>query len=193
MERAIFMDRDGTVSEEVGYVNHIERLRVFPWTAQAVKKLNDAGIRAFIVTNQSGVARGYFPESLVAEVHDRLRRELAMGGARLDAIYYCPHHPDGRLALYRKECACRKPASGMLERAAREFGVDLSRSFVIGDKYVDLETGFRVGARAVLVMSGYGRGEYAYLRETWPRPPDHVAEDLSQAVDWILEQVAGQS
>ncbi|PYV09769.1 MAG: D,D-heptose 1,7-bisphosphate phosphatase [Acidobacteria bacterium] len=184
--RAVFLDRDGTVSEEVGYVNHIERLRLYPFSAAAVRRLNEAGLRTVVVTNQSGVARGYFPEALVAEVHARLVAELAAGGARLDAIYYCPHHPEARVASYRKECDCRKPKVGMLQRAARELSVDLSRSFVVGDRYRDLEPAFRTGAFSILVLSGYGRGEYAYGRATWPRAPDHVAENLLDAAGWIL-------
>jgi D-glycero-D-manno-heptose 1,7-bisphosphate phosphatase len=119
-------------------------------------------------------------------VHARLVAELAAGGARLDAIYYCPHHPEASVASYRKDCDCRKPKVGMLQRAARDLGLDLSRSFVVGDRYQDLELAFRAGALSILVLSGYGRGEYAYGRATWPRPPDHVAENLLDAAGWIL-------
>jgi D-glycero-D-manno-heptose 1,7-bisphosphate phosphatase len=197
MKGAVFLDRDGTVSEEVGYVNHVDRYRVYPWTADAIRKLNDSGTPVFLVTNQSGVARGYFPEELVKEVHRRLSETIARSGAFLNGTYYCPHHPEGRKAAYRMFCDCRKPAPGMLLKASREHGVDLSRSFIIGDRYLDLETGFRAGARGILVLSGYGRGEHLYLREQWPRPPDHVAENLAEAVDWVLpllgsDQAAGE-
>src|SRR5262249_6834014 len=157
-------DRDGTVSDEVGYLNHIERLRIYPFSAPAILKLNQAGFATVLVTNQSGVARGFFPEELVAEVHAELERELGVAGAHLDAIYYCPHHPDGKVDAYRRDCECRKPRLGMIDRAARELSLDLSRSFVVGDRYLDMELGFRSGACPVLVMTGYGRGEYAYGR-----------------------------
>lgn len=186
MKGAVFLDRDGTVSEEAGYINHIDRFKIYPWTLEAVRKLNDAGVPVFLITNQSGVARGYFPEELVKEVHRKLCDSLARSGAFLDDIYYCPHHPEGREAAYRMLCDCRKPAPGMLLKAARDHDIDLSLSFVIGDRYVDVETGFRAGARGVLVLSGYGRGEYLYQKDLWPRPPDHIAENLVAAVDWVL-------
>ena len=186
MKGAVFLDRDGTVSEEAGYINHVDRFKVYPWAAEAVRKLNDAGAPVFLATNQSGVARGYFPEELVNQVHRALCDSLARSGAFLNGIYYCPHHPEGRKAAYRMFCDCRKPAPGMLLKAAKDHGIDLSLSFVIGDRYLDLETGFRAGARGVLVLSGYGRGEYLYQKGEWPRPPEHVAEDLLAAVDWVL-------
>ncbi len=189
MNPAVFMDRDGTVSEEVGYVNHRDRFRLYPWTAGAIRKLNQAGLQAIVITNQSGVARGYFPESLVLEVHELMQSQLARAGAFLDGIYYCPHHPEGSVQLYRIRCACRKPGAGLIERAAQERNLDLRSSFVVGDRYQDLRMGFEVGARTVLVMSGYGKGEYLYQRDTWPQQPDHTAETLREAVDWILDRV----
>jgi D-glycero-D-manno-heptose 1,7-bisphosphate phosphatase len=189
MRAAVFLDRDGTVSEEVGYVNHIDRFQIYPWTPAAIRKLNGAGIPAILVTNQSGVARGYFPEILVEETHAKLQTELARFSARLDAIYYCPHHPHGKVAAYRKVCECRKPAPGLLHRAASDLDLDLQASFVVGDRYQDLSMGFQTGARGVLLLSGYGKGEYLYHKETWPRQPDHVAVDLLEAADWILAQM----
>ncbi|MBZ5496876.1 MAG: HAD family hydrolase [Acidobacteriia bacterium] len=190
MKGAVFLDRDGTVSEEVGYVNHIDRFHIFPWSAQAVRKLNQAGIPVVLVTNQSGIARGYFPESLVQEMHLKLQAELGRFEARLDAIYYCPHHPDGKVEAYRKVCSCRKPAPGMLQRAAHDLGLDLGASFLVSDRYQDLSMAFQVGARGVLLLSGYGKGEYLHFKDTWPRPPDCVAANLLEAVDWILQQIA---
>lgn len=192
MKGAVFLDRDGTVSEEVGYTNHIDRFRIFPWSVTALRKLNQAGIPAVLITNQSGVARGYFPESLVQEVHSKLQAELGRFGARLDAIYYCPHHPDGKEEAYRKVCGCRKPAPGMLHRAARDLDLDLRASFVVSDRYQDLSMAFQAGARGVLTLTGYGKGEYRYHKDTWPRLPDCVAADLLEAVDWILDQVGTQ-
>lgn len=186
MKRAVFMDRDGTVSDEVGYLNHVSRLRVFPFSAPAIRALNDSDFLAILVTNQAGVARGYFKEEMIVSVHARLSSELERDGARLDAIYYCPHHPTAGEPPYRSDCDCRKPRPGMLERAAREHGVDLAGSYVVGDKYSDVRLAHTVGAKGVLVLTGYGRGEYEYEAETWPRRPEHVAETLLEAVEWIL-------
>lgn len=191
MQKAVFLDRDGTVCEEVGYVNHIDRLRLYPWAAAAIRRLNLARLKVVVVTNQSGVARGFFPESLVLECHEKLKRELAASRAIVDGFYYCPHHPAGTVADYRIDCACRKPRLGMMERAARDLGLDISGSYVVGDKYTDVQMAQRAGARAVLVLSGYGMGEWEYHRHEWPRPPDHVAPELSSAVDWILGEQRG--
>jgi D-glycero-D-manno-heptose 1,7-bisphosphate phosphatase len=188
MTHAIFMDRDGTVSDEVGYLNHVSRLRVFPWSAAAVRRINESSMLAILVTNQAGVARGYFAEEMIGRVHERLVAELADGGARLDAIYYCPHHPTAGEPPYRRDCDCRKPRPGMLRRAAEEHGVDLAASYVVGDKYSDVRLAHEVGAAGVLVLTGYGRGEYDYEREGWPRAPEHVAETLLDAVEWIVER-----
>jgi len=190
--RAIIMDRDGTVCDEVGYVNHVDRVRLLPRSAAAIRAANDAGFQTVVATNQAGVARGYFAESLVDEVHDRVRELLAVDGARLDGIYYCPHHPEVGEPAYRKVCACRKPLPGMLERARDEMGIDLTASYMIGDTVKDLEAGRRAGATSVLVLTGYGRGELQYQSHAWKVQPDHVAEDLFDAVSWILEREAAR-
>jgi len=186
---AVFLDRDGTLNEEVGYLNHIDRLRLFPWTAEAMRKLNRAGVPAVVVSNQSGIGRGYFPEELVQQVHARIVEQLASQDARIDAFYYCPHHPDARIAEYRGDCRCRKPAPGLVEKAARELRLDPHRSYVVGDTDRDLGLAFNVGARAALVMTGYGRGIYECRRREWPRQPDLVVENVLTAVDRILEEM----
>ena len=188
MNRGVFLDRDGTVTEEVGYINHIERFHIYSWSSNAIRSLNKVGFRVVVITNQSGVARGYFPEHLVHETHRRLRAELARNGACLDGIYYCPHHPDGRVEPYRLKCACRKPGVGLLENAARDLDIDLPSSYIVGDRYKDIETGFRANMQGVLVLTGYGKGEYEYMREAWPRMPDFVASDLGDAAKWIIAQ-----
>jgi len=187
MRRAVFLDRDGTISEESGYINHIDRFHLYPWASGAIKRLNEAGWLAILVTNQSGIARGYFPETLMHQIHDNLQTELASSDAHLDAIYFCPHLAGGAIAEYSKSCECRKPKIGMLLKAAGEFQLDLPSCFVIGDKYVDIETAHNAGARGILVLSGYGKGEQLYRAHTWPRQPAHVAQDVSAAVDWILQ------
>ncbi len=188
--RAILMDRDGTVCDEVGYVNHVDRLRLLPRSAEAIRAANEAGFQTVVLTNQAGVARGYFHEALIDQVHERLRELLAAEGARLDGIYYCPHHPRVGAEAYRKDCECRKPKPGMLFRARDEMGVDLARSYMIGDSVRDIEAGRRGGATPVLVLTGYGRGEWEHQRERWTVEPAHVAPDLLDAVRWILAREA---
>ena len=187
---AVFLDRDGTVCEEVGYVNHPNCLRVYPWSAEAIRKLNQAGLRVIVVTNQSGVGRGYFTEQLVRRVHRHIAYELAARGAKVDAYYYCPHHPNARLEAYRQECRCRKPSTGMLEAAAQRFHIDPRCSYVVGDSYRDVQLGFNAGARTIMVLTGYGRGEYESQRRRWPRKPDLVAANLLEAVESILRERA---
>lgn len=184
--RAIIMDRDGTLCDEVGYVNHVARVRVPNRSVEAVARANRAGFQTVVVTNQAGVARGYFDETLIHDVHDRVRDLLGEGGARLDAVYFCPHHPDVGEAPYRRSCQCRKPGPGMLRRARDEMGVDLESSFMIGDSIRDVEAGHAVGATTVLVRTGYGLGEIEHHSADWRVQPDHVADDLLDAVDWIL-------
>lgn len=186
--RAVFMDLSGTISEEVGFVNHLSRFRLLPRASEAIRLVNAAGWEAVVATNQSGVARGYFPLALLDEVYAELRRCLAADGARVDRIYHCPHHPTDGIPPFRCECDCRKPRPGMLKQAAQELDLDLTRSFMVGDKIIDVEAGHRAGARGVLVLTGYGRGELEYTRPSWPTQPDHIAEDLLEAVRWILEE-----
>ena len=183
---AVFIDRDGTISEEVGYVNHVSRYRVFPFAAEAIRTLNEAGWLAVLVTNQAGVARGYFEEELIGRVHGRLAAELERGGARLDAVYYCPHHPSVGEPPYRLDCDCRKPRPGLIRRAAEELDVDLRRSWMVGDRYSDTELARNAGVRAAFVLTGYGRGEYEHQGHAWKHRPDLVAEDLLEAVKEII-------
>jgi D-glycero-D-manno-heptose 1,7-bisphosphate phosphatase len=176
------MDRDGTLAHEVGYVNHVSRFRLYSFAADAVRAINRCGFLAVVVSNQAGVARGYFPESLVHEVHAILRASMEAGGARLDGVYYCPHHPTVGDPPYRRDCECRKPRPGLLLQAAAELAIDLGRSWVVGDRLGDLELAWSVGARAALVRSGYGLGELLHYAPLWPRQPDVVAEHLLEAV-----------
>jgi D-glycero-D-manno-heptose 1,7-bisphosphate phosphatase len=184
LRRAVFLDRDGTIGEEVGYVNHIDRFQVFPFAAKAIRQLNEAQIPVIVVTNQSGVARNIFPESLVHEVHKKMIAEVAAGGAWIDAVYFCPHKSEDA-------CECRKPNPGLLHRAAREHGLDLAASWMVGDRYADLEMAHAAGGRAILVMTGYGRGEYELHGSTWPRQPDAFAGNLGEAVRHILANGGG--
>ena len=186
MKRAVFIDRDGTISEEVGYINHASRFRTFPYAAAAVKHLNDNGWLAIVITNQAGVARGYFSEDLIQTVHEQMMEELASGGARLDAVYYCAHHPSVGQPPYRVDCDCRKPKPGLISRAAKDFDIDLAGSWMVGDRYSDVELARNAGVKSAFVMSGYGRGEWEHQRLTWTAEPDLVAEDLLEAVRRIV-------
>jgi len=188
--RAVFLDRDGTIIEEVGYLDRFDRLHVFPETVDALRVLQRAGLKLIIATNQSGIAQGLFTEAFVRELHAQLTRRLAEGGVKLDAIYYCPHHPEAKLAEYRANCECRKPLPGLIQQAARDFDLDLSRSYMIGDRWRDLRAGQTVGTAGVLVRTGYGETEEM-------APPagggaDVVVDNLAAAASWILlrEQTA---
>jgi D-glycero-D-manno-heptose 1,7-bisphosphate phosphatase len=183
---AVFIDRDGTLTEEVGYVNHPKRLRLLSRSAEAIRRLNAAEVPAVVVTNQAGIARGYFSLEVLEAVHRELRAQLEAAGAHLDGVYVCPHHPSVGDPPYRAVCDCRKPKPGLLLRAAADLSLDLSASVLVTDRASDLEAASRVGARSVLVLTGYGLGEWEYRRATFPVAPDHVAADLLDAVEWAL-------
>jgi D-glycero-D-manno-heptose 1,7-bisphosphate phosphatase len=183
---AVFIDRDGTISEEVGYVNHPSRFQLYPYSAPAIKLLNDNGWLAIVVTNQAGVARGYFSEDVVKQIHQRLQQELLAASARLDAIYYCVHHPTVGEPPYRLDCDCRKPKAGLITRARSEFEIDLSSSWMVGDRYSDIELARNARVQSCFVLSGYGRGEYEYQRAGWKFHPDLVCDNLLEAVKTIV-------
>ena len=187
----MFIDRDGCLTEEVGYVNHVSRIRLLPRTAAAIRRLNEAGVPAVMATNQSGIAKGYFDQEVMDAVHAELRRQLAAGGARLDGLYVCTHHPGEGVPPYRADCECRKPRPGLLRRAAADLDLDLGASVMVGDKISDVAVGHAVGAAGVLVLTGYGRGEWEHQRQRWTDKPDHVAEDLLDAVEWALARRGG--
>ena len=184
--KAVFIDRDGTINEDMGYINHIDRFVLFPKSIEAIKLINNSGFKAVIVTNQSGVARGYFPESLINKIHNKLEEILKQNGAYIDAIYYCPHHPNGLIEKYKIECDCRKPKPGMLFRASKDLDINLKQSFTIGDKISDINLAFRVGAKGILVKTGYGKGELEYNQDKWNVQPHHIAEDFYEAAQWIV-------
>lgn len=186
--RAIFIDRDGTLNEEVSYIRNLSEFRLFDFSAEAVKLINEAGWLAIVVTNQSGLARGLFSEDFLQLVHRQMNAELEESGARIDAIYYCPHHPTIGEPPYRQECDCRKPKPGLLHRAAEDFGLDLSACVVIGDRFRDIQMAQVVGARGVLVLTGYGREELESDSSKWPKQPDYIAENLLEAVRWTINQ-----
>lgn len=185
---AVFLDRDGTLTQEVGYVNHPRRLQLLARSAEAIRRLNAAGVAAVVVTNQAGLARGYFSEDVLRAVNDEMVAQLKQAHAHLDGVYVCPHHPTEGNPPFRLECQCRKPRPGLVLRAAAELGLDLKASVVVGDKASDLLLARAVGAPGVLVLTGYGLGEWEYGRAALPVTPDHVADDLLAAVEWFLRR-----
>ena len=189
--RAVFIDRDGTISEEVGYINHPSRFRLFPFSAPAIKLLNENGWLAIVVTNQAGVARGYFSEEMIQTVHERLRKDLESDGARLDAIYYCAHHPSVGEPPYRLDCDCRKPKPGLIRRAVDEFDIEPSSSWMVGDRYSDIELARNAGMHSAFVMTGYGRGEWEHQQNNWVYQPDLVSENLLATVEAIGRTTPG--
>ena len=211
-QAAVFLDRDGTINEEVGYLDRIEKLRLIPGAAEAIRLINESGMKAIVVTNQSGVARGMFDEDFVHQVNTRLREMLRAEGAAIDGLYFCPHHPTEGLGDYLRTCDCRKPAPGLLLRAAEELRLDLARSYMVGDTLKDIEAGVRAGAQGILVRTGYGEEAAAELvpdedprkngdmmphrvpiekagtqGETAIVRPVHITGDILDAVRWLLK------
>ena len=180
----VFLDRDGTLIEEVGYLSHLDRIVLYPWSIESVKLLNRAGFKVVVVTNQAGVARGLFDEDFIDEAHRFLDQKFSDGGATIDKFYYCPHHPEASVEAYRSECDCRKPKAGMLWKAAQELQLELSHSFVIGDRLSDLRLGQAVGARSLLVRTGYGETTARELTDDVEVA--YTAPELMTAVAWIL-------
>jgi len=188
LNRAMFLDRDGTINEEVNYLSHPKQLRLIGGAAEAIRLFNHAGLKVVIVTNQAGVGRGYFSEQAVHEIHAALEKSLLAQEARVDAIYFCPHHPTAGVGAYKMNCHCRKPKPGLLEKAASELKIDLRQSLVVGDKISDLAAGHAVGCKNVLVRTGYGReAEKEFSNYSWQ--PEFIGDDLLEAARWILQQL----
>ena len=188
--RAIFLDRDGTINEEVGYIERLDKLVIIPAAFEAIRLINLSGFKAVVITNQSGIAKGLFNETFVNQTHERLQTALRQKGAAIDAFYFCPHHPTEGVPPYRRVCDCRKPAPGLFHQAARDMAIDLAGSFMIGDRYRDMEAAHRAGVKGVLVKTGYGADILDNIgpdQETPEGKPDHIAENILKAVHWILE------
>jgi D-glycero-D-manno-heptose 1,7-bisphosphate phosphatase len=186
--RAVFLDRDGTVNEEVGYLSQPENIRILPDVPNAIRLLKEAGYKVLVITNQSGVARGYYTEDDVQLINKKINEQLMQSGASIDGFFYCPHHPDGIIAKYSYTCKCRKPESGMILEAADKFSLDLTKSFIIGDKLSDLQMAESLGARAVLVLTGYGEREKEKYRNNSSFVIHYIAKDLLNAAHWIVKQ-----
>ena len=198
LRAAVFLDRDGTINEEIGYLDNPEKLRILPGAARAIRMINRCGMAAIVVTNQSGIARGYFDEPTLEAIHRRLGDDIARKGARIDRFYYCPHHPTQGETPYRRDCPCRKPAPGMLFKAARELSLSLADSWIVGDTLKDIEAGARAGVRGVLVKTGYGNEALEELKKNDTEGmdifrPAWIAETLEEAIRWIVDHPDRQS
>ena len=191
MRPAVFLDRDGTMIHDVGYLGRLGDLRWFPWTVEAVRLLNRAGFLVCVTTNQGGVGLGFYTEAMVRDIHAQMDATLTAGGARVDGWFYCPHHPDARLDAFRLDCACRKPGTGMIQQATARFPIDLARSYVIGDKLADLAMAGNAGARGILVRTGYGE-DVVQAHDGHVPGAAHVAADLMEATAWVMRQDSRQ-
>jgi D-glycero-D-manno-heptose 1,7-bisphosphate phosphatase len=186
MRPAVFLDRDGTIVEEAGYLERLERLVFFPFAVDAIRALNRGGFAVVVITNQAGIARGIVKEAFVGEAHRHIAARVEAGGARIDAFYYCPHYPTGTVPEFTRVCDCRKPQPGLLRRAAADLDLDLARSYAVGDRWHDVGAAEAAGGRGVLVRTGLGRCE-----EATPDASVHpaaIVDDLAAAAAWILEQ-----
>ena len=186
---AVFLDRDGTINEEVGYLSRTEDLRLIPGAVEGLRLLNQHALKAVIVSNQSGVARGYISVGQVREIHGRLEELLEEKGAYLDGIYFCPHHPEIGESPYQVLCECRKPQGGMLQDAARDLDLDLCASYVIGDHLSDVVLGKKMGIKSILVLTGHGKEQMKQVPNRESPRPDHVAGDIYQAIQWVLRDL----
>ena len=180
---AVFLDRDGTINEQMGYINHLSRFVMIPGAGEAIRLLNENGFLAIVVSNQSGVGRGYFPIEFVDKVHTYMAGLLEKEGAKFDGIFICPHHPD-------EGCDCRKPKTGLIRQACEAFHIDMENSYVVGDRCSDLEFADRANLKGILVTTGYGLGEIEFILPASPVKPLHIANDMLDAVKWIINNKA---
>lgn len=189
MDKIIFLDRDGTINEEVEYLHKTSDLVIIPGVPTALRRLKEKGFRLVVVTNQAGVARGYYSEIDVMQLHRYMNKLLLKEGAEIDRFFYCPHHPDHGVGIYKQNCQCRKPNIGMFEMTEDFFQVDKSHSYMIGDKLLDTKAGHKYGIKTILVGTGYGKELYAQLTEEEKKKAfDSYAEDMEAAVEWILKR-----
>lgn len=186
---AAFIDRDGTINEQMGYINHLSRFKLIPGAPEGIRLLNDLGFLVIVISNQSGVARGYYPIDLVHQIHDLMRRTVEKeANATIDAILFCPHHPEGTVSEYAVECDCRKPKTGLIQRACTDFDIDLARSFVIGDMASDMELAKRAALGGIMVETGYGLGEIDFILPKKRLDITFIAEDLLHAARFLQER-----
>ncbi len=179
MNKAIFLDRDGTISKDVHYCCRPEDLSFLPTVEEGLRNLAESKFKIIIITNQSGIGRGYFSEDILKKIHCKLTRDITDSGGRIDGIYYCPHHPD-------EHCHCRKPNTGMLETAIKDWNIDPSLSYFIGDKYLDIEAANRIGCKAVLVPSEEPEIQLLNLKSDVSTNIDFICANFAAAANWVL-------
>lgn len=187
MNRAVFLDRDGVITQDPPhYVHRLDQLKLIPMSAEAIRLLNENGFKVIVVSNQSGVAKGYYQEKDVEIFNRAMEEELEKRGAYIDAIYYCPHHPKAEIEVYRIDCDCRKPKPGMFRKGAKDLKIDLQKSYTIGDKLSDIEAGRNAGCKTILVKTGHGRDELKNNRNI-KNKPDYVVSDIFEGAKIILD------
>jgi len=185
-KRAVFLDRDGNINKDVGYPDSYKKIKIYSYSYEAVRKINKAGFLAVVITNQSGVGRGLIKEKDLKDIHKKMNNSFLKNNAHLDQVYYCPHYIDSSIPKYKKDCLCRKPNPGMALSAAKELNIDLSKSYMIGDKVEDILFGQNIKATPILVLTGFGKESKKQLDKMKIKPA-YVAKNLLYAVNWILE------
>jgi len=178
--KAVFIDRDGTINIDGPYLDDPDRFEMYPGVGEGVKKLKDDGFKIIVMTNQSGIARGYFTEEVLSKIHDRMKIEFDVFDVKLDGVYYCPHHPDD-------ECNCRKPKTGLFEIAIEEHDIDVNQSYMIGDKILDVCAGQKIGVKTILVPEAHVKDDFLSTKNEWECYPNHLADDFIDAMEWILK------
>jgi len=178
--KAVFIDRDGTINLDVHYLDNPDKFEMYLGVQIGVKKLQENGFKIIVITNQSGIARGYFTEEQLSGIHERMKQEFETFDVTLDGIYYCPHHPDDK-------CNCRKPHTGLFEKAIQEHNIDVEKSYVLGDKILDIGAGKKIGVKTVLIPEPHVRQEFLSQKNEWKYHPDYIADDFKDAVEWILK------
>ena len=186
-KRAVFLDRDGTINRDVGYPNSYDMVEIYPYSFSAIRKINEAGFLSIVVTNQSGIGRGFIEEKNLFDIHRKLRIDFAKRKAIIDGIYHCPHYEQSEIPEYAKDCDCRKPKPGMAHQAVRDFHIDTTKSYMIGDKAEDILFGINIQATSILLMTGFGQKSLSRLKEAGIEPA-YIAENLAEAVDWIMDR-----
>jgi len=185
--KIVFLDRDGTIIEEMGYINHFSRIRPLPEAIEAIKLFRQYGFKVVVLTNQAGVARGYFSEEALIEMNNYMLQRFENSGARIDALYYCPHHPEGKVEKYRIDCNCRKPKTGLIEKAVKELNLRLDKAWMIGDRMSDVELAKNAGIEATYVLTGYGTGDYVKVKGGFDVKPKLIFNNVLQAAQTIVK------
>ena len=187
LKPVVFLDRDGTINYDAGYINDVDNFVMYPYAAQAIRMLNINGFLVVVITNQSGLARGFFTEETLEEIHNKMTSDLLKQGAKIDGIYFCPHDPNAKVEKDKAVCKCRKPETGLIDAALKELPVDKSKMYFIGDKHSDIMAGYKSGCKTIMVKTGYGKGDLLHKSQKWEVKPDTVADTLLDAVKLIVK------